>query len=446
MPARTAAPRGRGVDAAAVTRDDAVELGERLHLVDDHAPHLRGALRGFRGQLQHAAAQLLAGELELALHVRRHPAHALHDVGEALGRLLEHLVGFVRGLLEQTLAVVGHLLVDAAQCFERQLALLVGRGADAAVLIGDRPGALRGRFGDQPRDVAGAVLGDVEGLLEHPGKALEPRVEVVAALVEHGDHALERRLAVGHRGEALPVALLDRRDRLGERVAVVLELHREVAEVAQDLGGHPVERADVLVHLAGGRVGVLQDIADRRDELGDPRREDVLDRVEVGVGAAEDLLEEAVGIAQPLEQRRGVGAHRAVGFEQLGHRGDGGLLQFRHRARGRLLQVAERLRDQRGRLRHRIPGAVLQFLEGAVDERGRGRARLVDDAGELAAVVHHRLAEGERLGVDRLHRAFCGPLDLHRELTALGGDRGDQPAALLIEQAGELGRIAVHRC
>jgi len=43
------------------------------------------------------------------------------------------------------------------------------------------------------------------------------------------------------------------------------------------------------------------------------------------------------------------------------------------------------------------------------------------------------------------NRTFGGPLDLHRELTALGGDRGDQPAALLIEQAGELGRIAVHR-
>ena len=76
-----------------MTGDDAVELGERLHLVDDDAPHLRGAFRGFRGQLQHAAAQLLAGGLELALHLRRHPAHALHDVGEALGRLLEHLVG-----------------------------------------------------------------------------------------------------------------------------------------------------------------------------------------------------------------------------------------------------------------------------------------------------------------------------------------------------------------
>ena len=76
-----AARRLGRVEAAAVAGDDAVELGQRLDLVDDHAAHLRGALGGLLRQFEDAAAQLGARGLELALHLRRHLLHALqHSV------------------------------------------------------------------------------------------------------------------------------------------------------------------------------------------------------------------------------------------------------------------------------------------------------------------------------------------------------------------------------
>ena len=40
---------------------------------------------------------------------------------------------------------------------------------------------------------------------------------------------------------------------------------------------------------------------------------------------------------------------------------------------------------------------------------------------------------------------FRGAFDLDRELTALGGDGGEEAAALVVEQAGEFGRILAHR-
>ncbi len=51
-----------------MTGDDAVELGERLDLVDDHLAHLRGALGGFLRHFENAAAQFGAGGFELAVH------------------------------------------------------------------------------------------------------------------------------------------------------------------------------------------------------------------------------------------------------------------------------------------------------------------------------------------------------------------------------------------
>ena len=58
--------------------DDAVELGQRLDLVDDDAAHLRGAFGGLLRQFEDAAAQLGARGFELALHLGRHLLHALH--------------------------------------------------------------------------------------------------------------------------------------------------------------------------------------------------------------------------------------------------------------------------------------------------------------------------------------------------------------------------------
>ena len=65
------------VETAAVTGDDAVELRQRLDLVDDDAAHLRGALGGLLRQFEHAAAQFGAGGFQLLLHFGGHLLHAL---------------------------------------------------------------------------------------------------------------------------------------------------------------------------------------------------------------------------------------------------------------------------------------------------------------------------------------------------------------------------------
>ena len=163
--------------------DDAVELGERFHLVDDHPAHLRRALGGLLRQLEHAAAQFLARVVELALHVGRHLLHRLHDLGEAVGGLLQQLLRLDRVLLEQALAVVRHLLVKFVQGFARALVLRLGGGADRRMLLGDRARAFRGRFGDQPRDIAGTLLRGAQQFIEQAREPLQPLVEVLGAAV-----------------------------------------------------------------------------------------------------------------------------------------------------------------------------------------------------------------------------------------------------------------------
>ena len=103
--------------------DDAVELGQRLDLIDDDAAHLRGAVGGLLRQFEDAAAQFGAGRLQLALHLGGHLPHALQRLGEALRGLREHLVGLA--------AVLG---VDAVQQLAGALALLLrARGAPSAL-------------------------------------------------------------------------------------------------------------------------------------------------------------------------------------------------------------------------------------------------------------------------------------------------------------------------
>ncbi len=115
------------VHPAAVMGDDAVQFGERLDLVDDHLAHLRGALGGLLRHFEHAAAQLVAGRLELVMHLGRHLLHARHHVGELLGRLLEHRIRFVRGLP-----------VDVVHGVDGLPVLLLGRDADRLELPADR--------------------------------------------------------------------------------------------------------------------------------------------------------------------------------------------------------------------------------------------------------------------------------------------------------------------
>ena len=140
--------------------DDAVELGQRLDLVDDDAAHLRGAVGGLLRQLEDAAAQLGARRLQLALHLGRHLPHALQRLGEALRGLREHLVG----------------LAGVLRCRCRAAARWRGSRSCSSARA---PSALE--FGDDAGDLAGASGRAVERLVEQAGEALQPLLDIVGA-------------------------------------------------------------------------------------------------------------------------------------------------------------------------------------------------------------------------------------------------------------------------
>ena len=187
-----------------------------------------------------------------------------------------------------------------------------------------------------------------------------------------------------------PVAGVEQFDGVGKRAAVRAELVGEVAEIVQHPRGHIVEGAEMLFDLGGGVAALAAQIAHGRDEFGNPRRHGVLDRVHVLLGAAEHLLQQDIGLAQPLEQRGGVGAQHGV---RLLHLGDGGgrrLLGFLDRGLGRPMQFFERPRDGRlGRFGDAL-GAFLHLAERARHRDGRVEAGVVDHAGDLFALVQHR--------------------------------------------------------
>ena len=83
-------------------------------------------------------------------------------------------------------------------------------------------------------------------------------------------------------------------------------------------------------------------------------------------------------------------------------------------------------------------GAFLHLAERARDRGGRGQAGVVDQAGDLVALVHHGLGEDEALGVDRLHRLVGGAADFAGEFLALVGQGHEQRIRALVEHARHL--------
>src|SRR5262249_29670739 len=140
--ARAAPRRLRRLQPAAVTRHDPVELRQRLDLVDDDAPHLRRAVGRLLRQLEDALAYLLAGRLQLPLHLAGHVLEIAHQFAE-----------LVRRLLEQRHGLAGRLLVDVAQRLARALALRFRGRAHQLVLAGDRARPFGARLGDHAGDV-----------------------------------------------------------------------------------------------------------------------------------------------------------------------------------------------------------------------------------------------------------------------------------------------------
>src|SRR6185312_4924553 len=299
--------------------DDAVELGQRLDLIDDDAAHLRRALGGLLRQFEHAAAQLGAGRFELALHVlTRGFEFALH-----LGRHLLHAAQRLReariGLLEQRMGVAGGLVEDVAHrrggapalgvgLFAHALELLADRAgalgagllhgagdvvallADALVLLGDGARALGGRLGDDAGDVAGAAGGGIERLVDEAGEALEPLGDLVGADVERGYEGIELNAALVDALLGRAVAALDELGRLGELLAVHVEGPSELAEIGEHLARDLAEAADVRLHAAGRFAGGQRDVVHGADEFGHAQHQRVFQRAHVLVRAGEHLL------------------------------------------------------------------------------------------------------------------------------------------------------------
>ena len=189
--------------------DDPVELGERLDLVDDHLAHLRGVVGGLLRHFEHAAAQLVAGGLELVVHLGGHLLHGLHHRGELLGRLLEHRI-----------RLVGALLVQVVHGIEGLLPLVFGRSAHRFELAADRGRSGACGFRDHARDIAGALFGRGERFIEQAGEARQPLVEIGGAQVDGGHQRFKLRLALGDRGRGGAVGLFDHGRGLDQRLAV----------------------------------------------------------------------------------------------------------------------------------------------------------------------------------------------------------------------------------
>src|SRR6516165_2017218 len=142
-----------GVEAAAVARYDAIELGQRLDLIDDDASHMGGGVRRLLRQLENTLAQLGTRPLELLTHLGGHLLQLVEHVGEALRRLREHRV-----------RLLARLLVDAVHRLAQARPLLLGAAADRFEILGDRLGARARRFRGQAGDVARAFARGFERL------------------------------------------------------------------------------------------------------------------------------------------------------------------------------------------------------------------------------------------------------------------------------------------
>ena len=327
--------------------------------------------------------------------------------------------------------------------------------------------------GDQAGDLAGAVVGALQRLVEQLGEAGEPRLQVLRLVVERGDHAGER--LVERAGEAAdaqsrrPAALVSRlltsvsSDSLRSlSEPSVRRLLRSISATAS-ASERPCESnwvascdRSVSVSVVTVRNALMccstcvlavpvfaatsfmavTNSATRftsvlsisfmfscaplstscRRMLASRRRSNravVSDRSMPWVSS---ISETAVCGGRLRRLDGGVGLLVQVA-QRLGDRGRGAL----GGGVGAVLQLLERAGDRRGGAFGRQLGGGVGLLHRAGQRVGRVLARLVDQAGDVLGVVHHRLREGEALGFDRLHRMLGDAADFARELLALAG-------------------------
>ena len=105
--------------------------------------------------------------------------------------------------------------------------------------------------------------------------------------------------------------------------------------------GDFAEIGDVAFHPVGDGAGRAGDVVHGGDEFRHAQHQRVLERAHVRVRAGKHFLQHDVGLAQPLEQRRGVGAQHVVRFQHLGDRRGRRLLGMLDRRTGGGMQVVE---------------------------------------------------------------------------------------------------------
>ena len=394
-----------------MTRDDPVQFGQRLDLVDNHLAHLRGVLGGFLRHFQHAAAKLVAGRLQFVMHFRSHLLHALHHGREPVGRLLEHRIRFL-----------GALLIELAQGLGRQPAFLFGRGAHRLELAADRGRTRTGGFRHHPCDVAGALFGGGQRFIQEAGEARQPLVEIGGPQIDRGHQRIQRRFTLGDRGGGAAVALFDHRRGIDQRLAMGIELTGKLAEIVQRLRGLGVEDVQLVFQRLGGDAVARGDVVHGGHEVGDPCDQSALQRIEIVVGAGEHFLQQDIAFAQTLEQGDRVGSQDLAGFLHFGHRRDRDLARLVDRRPRGLLEVLDRLVD----------GAGGQFAGGRNGPRDVGTVR------------HHRLRERLSPCFDRFQRIRGDAVDIDRELAGLAAKGLDQGSTLAVDHLRQTIGLLLH--
>ena len=255
-------------------------------------------------------------------------------------------------------------------------------GANGLELPADRGGTRACGFRDHAGDIAGALFGGRQRFIQQAGEARQPLIEIGGAQVDGGDQRFQRRLALGNRGGGAAVALLDQRGGLDQRLAVLLELARQRAEVFQRLRCLGVEDRQLVFQRLGRDAVARGDVVHGGHEVGHAGHQSALQRVEVVVRAGQHFLQQDIAFTQPLEQGDRVGAQDLAGFLHLGDGRDRNLTRLvDRRARG-LLELLQRLGD----------GAGGEFAGGG------------DGPRDVGAVGRHRLRERLAPGLDRFQR------------------------------------------
>ncbi len=364
-----------------MTRDDPVQFGQRLDLVDNDLAHLRGALGGFLRHLQHAAAQFVARGFQLVMHLQSHLLHALHHRGELVRRLLEHGVGFL-----------GAALIHFAHGVGCQPAFLLRRRANRFKLPADRGRTRAGRFRDHPRDIARARFGGGQRFIQQARKPRQPVIEIGGSQIDRRHQRFQLGFAVGDGGGGVAVALLDQIGGIDQRLAVGLELAGQRAEIFQRPRGLGVEDGQLVFQRLGGDAVARGDVVHGGHEVGHARDQGALERVEIVMRAGEHFLQQDIAFAQPLEQGDRIGPQDLAGFLHLGHCRD------RH---------LTRLVDRR-------PGGEFELLQRLAHGPCRQLAGVGNRARDVGPVGRHRLRERQSSGLDRLQRIRRDTVDIGR--------------------------------